>query len=60
MAGWWGEWNSCSQVDFPAGDMQVDKIRFQKALLLGSSYSKQGSERLIQAAIDYALAKGLK
>ena len=40
--------------------MQVDKIRFPESSAIGiKPISKQGSERLIRAAIDYALAKGL-
>ena len=41
--------------------MQVDKIRFPESSAIGiKPISKQGSERLIRAAIDYALAKGLR
>ena len=46
-------------IDFLQEDMQVDKIRFPKSSAIGiKPISKQGSERLIRAAIDYALAKG--
>ena len=38
--------------------MRVDKIRFPESSAIGiKPISKQGSERLIRAAIDYALAK---
>ena len=41
--------------------MQVDKIRFPESSAIGiKPISKQGSERLIRAAIDYALDKGLR
>ena len=47
-------------IDFLQKDMQVDKIRFPESSAIGiKPISKQGSERLIRAAIDYALAKGL-
>ena len=47
-------------IDFLQEDMQVDKIRFPESSAIGiKPISKQGSERLIRAAIDYALAKGL-
>ena len=47
-------------IDFLQKDMQVDKIRFTESSAIGiKPISKQGSERLIRAAIDYALAKGL-
>jgi len=48
-------------IDFLQEDMQVDKIRFPESSAIGiKPISKQGSERLIRAAIDYALAKGLR
>lgn len=48
-------------IDFLQRDMQVDKIRFPESSAIGiKPISKQGSERLIRAAIDYALAKGLR
>lgn len=48
-------------IDFLQKDMQVDKIRFPQSSAIGiKPISKQGSERLIRAAIDYALAKGLR
>ena len=48
-------------IDFLQKDMQVDKIRFPKSSAIGiKPISKQGSERLIRAAIDYALANGLR
>ena len=48
-------------IDFLQKDMQVDKIRFPESSAIGiKPISKQGSERLIRAAIDYALAKGLR
>ena len=47
-------------IAFLEKDMQVDKIRFPESSAIGiKPISKQGSERLIRAAIDYALAKGL-
>lgn len=47
-------------IDFLQKNMQVDKIRFPESSAIGiKPISKQGSERLIRAAIDYALAKGL-
>ena len=47
-------------IDFLQKDMQVDKIRFPESSAIGiKPISNQGSERLIRAAIDYALAKGL-
>lgn len=48
-------------IDFLQKDMQVDKIRFPESSAIGiKPISKQGSERLIRAAIDHALAKGLR
>ena len=48
-------------IAFLQKDMQVDKIRFPESSAIGiNPISKQGSERLIRAAIDYALAKGLR
>ena len=48
-------------IDFLQKDMQVDKIRFPESSAIGiKPISKQGSERLIRATIDYALAKGLR
>lgn len=48
-------------IDFLQEDMQVDKIRFPESSAIGiKPISKQGSERLIRTAIDYALAKGLR
>ena len=48
-------------IDFLQEDMQVGKIRFPESSAIGiKPISKQGSERLIRAAIDYALAKGLR
>ena len=47
-------------IDFLQKDMQVDKIRFPESSAIGiKPISNQGSERLIRAAINYALAKGL-
>ncbi len=47
-------------IDFLQKDMEVDKIRFPESSAIGiKPISKQGSERLIRAAINYALAKGL-
>ena len=59
------EWESGTDavkkvIDFLQEDMQVGKIRFPESSAIGiKPISKQGSERLIRAAIDYALAKGL-
>ena len=48
-------------IDFLQEDMQVDKIRFPESSAIGiKPISKQGSGRLIRAAIDHALAKGLR
>ena len=48
-------------IAFLQKDMKVDKIRFPESSAIGiKPISKQGSERLIRAAIDYALAKGLR
>ncbi len=48
-------------IDFLQKDMQVDKIRFPESSAIGiKPISKQGSGRLIRAAIDHALAKGLR
>ena len=48
-------------IDFLQEDMQVDKTRFPESSAIGiKPISKQGSERLIRAAIEYALAKGLR
>lgn len=48
-------------IDFLQKDMQVGKIRFPESSAIGiKPISKQGSERLIRAAIDYALANGLR
>lgn len=60
------EWESGTDavkkvIDFLQEDMQVDKIRFPESSAIGiKPISKQGSERLIRAAIDYTLAKGLR
>ncbi len=56
-------WNICStKLRFLQKDMQVDKIRFPESSAIGiKPISKlRGSERLIRAAIDYALTKGHK
>ena len=60
------EWESGTDavkkvIDFLQEDMQVGKIRFPESSAIGiKPISKQGSERLIRAAIDYALANGLR
>ena len=60
------EWQSGTDevqkvIDFLQKDMQVGKIRFPESSAIGiKPISKQGSERLIRAAIDYALANGLR
>ena len=59
------EWESGTDavkkvIAFLQEDMQVDKICFPESSAIGiKPISKQGSERLIRAAVDYALAKGL-
>lgn len=47
--------------DFIHTEMGVDKVRFPETSGFGvKPVSREGSERLIRAAIDYALAHGLK
>lgn len=48
-------------IDFLENTMQVKKIRFPHSSSIGiKPISKEGSQRLIRAAIDYALEKNLK
>lgn len=48
-------------LHFLLEEMGVDKIRFPQTSALGiKPVSEEGSKRLVRAAIDYALAKGLK
>ena len=48
-------------IDFLQNEMGVDKIRFPESSSIGiKPVSKQGSERLIRAAVRYALANGRK
>ena len=48
-------------IDFLQNEMGVDKIRFPESSSIGiKPVSKQGSERLIRAAVKYALANGRK
>lgn len=48
-------------LHFLLDEMAVDKIRFPQTSALGiKPVSEEGSKRLIRAAIEYALAKGLK
>ncbi len=43
-------------IDFLRGEMQVGKIRFPETSAIGiKPISREGSERLIRAALDYAL-----
>lgn len=47
-------------LDFLANDLAVTKIRFPESSAIGiKPISQEGSQRLIRAAIDYALDKGL-
>ncbi|MCI5870844.1 NADP-dependent isocitrate dehydrogenase [Streptococcus sp.] len=47
-------------ISFLQEEMGVDRIRFPKSSSIGiKPISKEGSERLIRSAIDYALAHGL-
>lgn len=47
-------------LDFLANDLAVTKIRFPDSTAIGiKPISQEGSQRLIRAAIDYALDKGL-
>ncbi len=46
--------------NFLIGEMGVDKIRFPESSSFGiKPVSKEGSERLIRAAVKYAIARGL-
>lgn len=48
-------------IDFLTHDMHVTKIRFPKTSSIGiKPISREGSERLIRSAIEYALKNGLK
>ncbi len=48
-------------MHFLLDEMAVDKIRFPQTSALGiKPVSEEGSKRLVRAAIEYALAKGLK
>ncbi len=48
-------------MHFLMDEMGVDKIRFPQTSALGiKPVSEEGSKRLIRAAIEYAIAKGLK
>ena len=48
-------------INFLQNEMGVDKIRFPESSSIGiKPVSKQGSERLIRAAVKYALANGRK
>lgn len=47
-------------IDFLQREMNVSQIRFPQSAAIGiKPISKEGSQRLIRAAIDYALQKGL-
>lgn len=47
-------------LDFLENDLAVTKIRFPESSALGiKPISQEGSQRLVRAAIDYALDKGL-
>lgn len=58
------EWNAGTSevarvIDFLRNEMGVKKIRFPESSSIGiKPISREGSERLIRAAIDYALANG--
>ena len=58
------EWNAGTPevarvIDFLRNEMGVKKIRFPESSSIGiKPISREGSERLIRAAIDYALANG--
>jgi isocitrate dehydrogenase len=58
------EWIAGSQevekvIDFLINDMGVKKIRFPKTSSIGiKPVSKEGTERLVRAAIEYALKQG--
>lgn len=60
------EWNEGTAevqqvIDFLRTTMGVTKIRFPRSSSIGiKPISREGSERLIRAAIDYALSRGLK
>ncbi|WP_418968911.1 NADP-dependent isocitrate dehydrogenase [Alloscardovia omnicolens] len=48
-------------IDFLRDTMKVSKIRFPESSSIGiKPISREGSERLIRSAIEYALARGLK
>ncbi|MCX6281327.1 MAG: NADP-dependent isocitrate dehydrogenase [Bacteroidetes bacterium] len=47
-------------LDFLIGEMGVKKIRFPESSSIGiKPVSKEGTERLVRAAIEYTIAKGL-
>ncbi len=60
------EWSSCSPeakkvIDFLQNEMGVSKIRFPESSAIGiKPVSREGSERLIRAAIEYAIANNRK
>lgn len=55
-----GELNAQKLRDFLVKEMGVDKIRFPESSSFGiKPVSKEGSERLIRAAIKYAIQRGL-
>lgn len=60
------EWDADSEdvqrvIDFFQTTMKVSKIRFPETSSIGiKPISREGSERLIRAAIEYALSNGLK
>ncbi len=55
-----GEVNANKLKDFLIGEMGVDKIRFPESSSFGiKPVSKEGSERLIRAAIKYAVQRNL-
>lgn len=59
---WEGESDEAQQViQFLQKEMGIDKIRFPKTSAIGiKPISRQGSERLIRAAIHYALSANVK
>ncbi len=55
-----GEMDAKKLLDFLVGEMKVDKIRFPESSSFGiKPVSKEGSERLIRAAIQYAIHRQL-
>ncbi len=57
---WMAEGDACKKtIDFLQNEMGVDSIRFPESSSIGvKPISREGSERLVKAAIDYALEHG--